>query len=106
MNHSTSNRANISTGPVSDADALRFAIELEAAIMEVANGARKPSKLPVEPMARLIQHARDTAAKHRALSVALDGFEGNAKECENLNFSAMPLNSVRGWLAIFRGIES
>lgn len=49
----------IATGPVSLEHALEFANELEEAIGEVANGRRKVSKLPIEPMARLIQFVRD-----------------------------------------------
>lgn len=49
----------ITTGPTSPSDILRFADELESAIDQVMTGDRKAGKLPVEPMARLIQFARD-----------------------------------------------
>lgn len=52
----------ISTSPVSAADALRYADELDEALVEVMNGKRTLGKLPMEPMARLIQFARDSAA--------------------------------------------
>lgn len=52
----------VSTGPVSHADALRFADEIEAALSEIATGARKVGKMPLEPVCRLIQFARDSAA--------------------------------------------
>lgn len=51
----------ISTGPVSRDDALRFADEVEAALSEVAAGTRKAGKIPLEPVCRLIQFARDSA---------------------------------------------
>lgn len=51
----------ISTGPVSHADALRFADEVETALSEVAAGTRKAGKVPLEPVCRLIQFARDSA---------------------------------------------
>lgn len=55
--------SGISSGPVSQAEALAAADELEAAIMECLNGQRKAGKLPVEPMVRLAQFARDAVAK-------------------------------------------
>jgi len=48
--------------PVSDDDALRHAAELERVIGEIANGRRKASHIPMEPMVALIQFARDRAA--------------------------------------------
>lgn len=52
----------IGTGTVSREDALKFADEMETAIGEVVNGTRKIAKLPIEPISRLIQFARDKAA--------------------------------------------
>lgn len=52
----------ISSGPVSPAEALACADEVEAAIMEIMNGKRKPGKMPLEPMVRLAQFARDAQA--------------------------------------------
>jgi hypothetical protein len=48
----------VSCPHVSDAAARMFADQLESAIGEVANGERKPGRLPVEAMVRLIQFAR------------------------------------------------
>jgi len=53
----------ITTGPVSNEDALKFAAELEAALGEIAEGVRKPGKIPMDPMCRLIHFARDAAAR-------------------------------------------
>lgn len=41
--------------------ALKFADELEAAIGEIANGNRKASKLPMEPIVGLCQFVRNMA---------------------------------------------
>lgn len=57
----------VETGRLTTQDALKFANELETAISEVMNGQRKAGKLPVEPMCRLIQFARDVAAKEEAM---------------------------------------
>ena len=51
----------VTTGPVSKQDALRYADELERAIGEIGANKRKPSALPLEPVCRLIQFARDIA---------------------------------------------
>lgn len=48
--------------PVSDAEALAFAAELETVIGEIANGKRKPQNIPMEPMIALISFARAKAA--------------------------------------------
>lgn len=50
----------VTTGPVTGEQALAFADELETALGQIANGERKPGKIPVEPIARLIQYTRDT----------------------------------------------
>jgi hypothetical protein len=60
----------VETGPVTTADALKFADELEAAMGEVMNGQRKAGKLPVEPMCRLIQFARNGVAVQEAWEAA------------------------------------
>lgn len=51
----------ITTGPVTQKVALECADELEVAIGEMMAGQRKPGKIPLEPIARLIQFARDQA---------------------------------------------
>lgn len=50
----------VSSGPVSKEVAMSAADELETVLSEIANGKRKPHKIPIEPMVRLIQFARDT----------------------------------------------
>lgn len=52
-------RFQVKSGPVTPAQALDCAYDLETAIGEVANGTRKPEKLPVEPIVKLIQYVRD-----------------------------------------------
>ncbi len=47
--------------PVSDAEALRCADELERMVGEIMNGKRKASQLPAEAVMTLIQFARDSA---------------------------------------------
>lgn len=47
-------------------DAQLYAAELESAVMEVANNERKPGKLPMEPMVRLIHFARTSSVKNAA----------------------------------------
>lgn len=47
---------------ISDAEALRYAADLERMIGEVMNGQRKAAHLPVEYMAVLIQFVRDKAS--------------------------------------------
>jgi len=42
--------------------ALEYAIELETAVLEIANGKRKPNNLPVEPVMQLIQFTKEQAA--------------------------------------------
>jgi hypothetical protein len=42
-----------------DAEALKWAAELEAAMFEVMTGKRKAAKLPIEPMVRLISYVRN-----------------------------------------------
>lgn len=49
----------ISTPPVSRAQALKFADQIEREIGEVANGARKPGRLDLEALARLVTFARN-----------------------------------------------
>jgi hypothetical protein len=49
---------SVSTGPVSAEDAQRCAADLERVLGEIANGTRKPNKIPMEPILRLIQFAR------------------------------------------------
>jgi hypothetical protein len=48
--------------PVPAGDAIKYADELEAAIGEIMNGKRKPDRIPVEPIVKLIQFARDAVA--------------------------------------------
>jgi hypothetical protein len=48
----------VSTGPVTQAEARKFADELEVVVGEIANGKRKANRIPMEPIARLIQFAR------------------------------------------------
>jgi hypothetical protein len=55
----------VSSSPVTKEDAVKFADELENALSEIANGKRKPQKIPLEPMIALIQFARD-AKTHNA----------------------------------------
>lgn len=52
---------NVSSKPVTGAEALAFASELERAIGEIMIGKRKPANIPTEPMIALIQFARDNA---------------------------------------------
>jgi hypothetical protein len=51
-------------------DAQLYATELEAAVMEVANGERKPVKLPIEPMVRLIHFARTGSVRNAKVRAA------------------------------------
>ena len=48
-------------------DACLYAMELGTAVMEVMNNERKPSKLPVEPMVRLVAYARTGTCKNATL---------------------------------------
>lgn len=48
----------ISTPPVSRAQALKFADQIEREIGEVANGSRKPTRMNLEAVARLVTFAR------------------------------------------------
>lgn len=52
---------------VGTASANIFARELEVAAMEVANGERKPGKIPMEPITRLIHFARTSSTKDATL---------------------------------------
>lgn len=50
----------VSTGNVSPEEALKLADELEEVIGEVSDGSRKPSRIPLEPLIKLIQYVRNT----------------------------------------------
>lgn len=54
----------ILTGPVSLKEALKYATKIEDALAKVANGDLKISKLPLEPLCRLIQFVREEEKKH------------------------------------------
>lgn len=51
---------SVSTGPRTPEQVLAAADQLEREMLEIANHERKPGKLSMEPLAVLIQHARDT----------------------------------------------
>lgn len=55
---------------LSTIDAQLYAAELEVAVMEVANNERKPGKLPMEPMVRLIHFARTSSVKNAKVRAA------------------------------------
>jgi len=50
---------SLSTKTATLAQALQAADEIECAIGEIANRQRKPGNFPVEPIARLVQFARN-----------------------------------------------
>lgn len=49
---------------------LAYADALEKAVCSVANGTLKPSKLPIEPMVRLIAYARTGTVRNARLNCA------------------------------------
>lgn len=58
---------------LSHIDAQLCAAQLEAAVMEVANGQRKPGKLPTEPMVRLIHFARTGSVRNATAKATPQG---------------------------------
>lgn len=53
----------VTTGPVTNDDALKSAEQIEAAMERIFSGELKAGQLPIEPICRLIQFARDTVAR-------------------------------------------
>ena len=63
----------VSSRPLTKEEAMQAADELEIALSEIINRKRKPGNIPVEPIARLIQFARDTRPAKDWISVTDDG---------------------------------
>lgn len=51
----------VSSKPISNDEAKKFADELENCIGEILEGKRKPQNMPLEPIVALIQFVRDNA---------------------------------------------
>lgn len=54
-------RFRLSAGPTTPAQAIAAAFEIETCLGEIASGKRKASKLPIQPIAKLVQYVRDEA---------------------------------------------
>lgn len=76
----------VSSPDVSNADAIKFADELERVIGEIGNGKRNPKNIPLEPMVALIQFARTAA--NAVQDVRNQALEEAAKVCDLWNEAA------------------
>ena len=79
--------------PVTTADAVKYADELERAVNEVMNGQRKPGAVPVEAMCKLIQFARDGVSVQEAWEAA-GGNPGIRAKRDQLLLTLQHLNTV------------
>jgi len=71
---------NLTSRPVTTAEALESADELERVVGEIANGRRKASRIPLEPIARLVQFVRDASP---AATAVPEDVERLANEASN-----------------------